>query len=240
MGRRRGRELRGWRLAERVVSDGYFDGKAELGHQPRVAVIFGRDGFYRLNFVKAHQLAVRFNAQRRKLFPHGRRERLMERFADSLLPRLFLQRIALHHAVSVFQIIRVVAHIHVAVSVRGVRWPDMLAELGLAAVAGGIKTRGQRAAINAAKPPRFRHGLLGKRAGCRSAAIRLIVCGIFHVVCAGGTAFAQRIRPGGDGLCLERFEREGVAHFKRNNAEQIILHVDGQDGTNGVFNDVQR
>ena len=62
MGRRRGRELRGWRLAERVVSDGYFDGKAELGHQPRVAVIFGRDGFYRLNFVKAHQLAVHFNA----------------------------------------------------------------------------------------------------------------------------------------------------------------------------------
>ena len=164
----------------------------------------------------------------------------MERFADSLLPRLFLQRIALYHAVSVFQIIRVVAHIHVAVSVRGIRWPDMLAEFGLATVAGGIKTRGQRAAINAAKPFRFRHSLLGKRAGRRSAAIRLIVCGIFHVVCVGGTAFAQRIRPGGDGLRLERFEREGVAHFKRNNAEQIILHVDGQDGTNGVFNDVQR
>ena len=100
---------------------------------------------YRLNFVKsAPTRSVRFNAQRRKLFPMAVVSALMERFADSLLPGFFAAYSASPRCFFCFPNHMGRRAYPCSRKRQGVRWPDMLAELGLAAVAGGVKTQATR------------------------------------------------------------------------------------------------
>ena len=123
-------------MTEYIVSCGNLDGKTEFGHQAGIAAKLRCNGFYGLNFVKAHQFAVCFNAHFGQLIAHHVYKSLMQRGSDPLFSGLFVKRIALDNTVFVFQVIWVIPHIHITVSVRVGIWPDVLPQFGLTAIAG--------------------------------------------------------------------------------------------------------
>ena len=150
----------------------------------------------------------------------------MQRLAHALLAGRLGDAVGAHDALRIFQVVGIVDHGDVAVVAPAA--PDVFDQLGLAAVAGGIVALGQAAVIVAAHARRLLHGRDGVGIVGVHAAEDLVVGRIHDVVVPAGADLAQDIRARGDGLCLERLDGEAVAHLIGHDAQQIVLHVDGQ------------
>ena len=149
----------------------------------------------------------------------------------------FLKRHTFHNTVRILHVIRIIRDRIVAeVTVSG---PDAFHQLRLSAVGGGVIALGQLPLVEAANAVSFLHGFLRVAVSGNISPEDLIVGGVYNVVVSGCAALAQHIGAGGHGLGLQRLQREGIAHFIGHNAQQVILHMQSQNGLQHTLRNFQ-
>ena len=149
----------------------------------------------------------------------------------------FLEGHAFDHAVRVFHVVGVVRNGIVAV-ITAAR-PDAFHQLRLAAVGGGVVALGQLAFVKAAHAVGLLHGFFRVAVAGDIPPEDLIVGGVHHVVVRVRATLAQDVGAGGHGLGLQRLQGERVAHFIGHDPQQVILHVQGQNGQKRALRNFQ-
>ena len=106
----------------------------------------------------------------------------------------------------------------------------MLHQLRLSAVGGAVEAGGQLPVVGAHHAGGFLHGTDGVGVGGVHAAEDLVVGGIHQVIGGGGIHPGQGVGAGADSLGLEGLQGEAVAHLIGDDALEVVLHGQGEDG----------